>query len=60
MKEFVHAVPQLLDQAREEFCYVEDCNENIICNNCLAKIAKICQIDEFTVSEGEPVLSDGN
>lgn len=50
----------LTDQAREVLGYVEDYNENIIYNDCPAKIPKICQIDGYTVSEGEPLLSDGN
>ena len=60
IKEFVHTVPQLSERASAVLGYIEDNNANVIYNDCPVEITRIRQAIEYAVSEGEPLLSDGN
>ena len=51
-------VPQLSEQASEVLGYVQDDNTNVIYNDCPAEWIR--QVIEYAVSDGEPLLSDGN
>ena len=50
----------LAEQVSEVLGYVEDNNANVIYNDCPAEITRIRQVIEYAVSDGEPLLSDGN
>jgi hypothetical protein len=59
IKKIVHTVLQFSERASEVLGFIKEDTANVIYNDCPVNITRICQVIEYAVSEGEPLLSDG-